>query len=57
MRKAVGPPRKKSRSVGSEIVEALENAVVYAKGDTAKGRTHRILAPSRIKPAAVQRVP
>jgi putative transcriptional regulator len=34
---------KKSRSVGSEIVEALQNAVAYAKGDQSKGRPRQIL--------------
>jgi hypothetical protein len=31
MRNAVSLPRKKSRSVGSEIIEALQSAVAYTK--------------------------
>jgi hypothetical protein len=34
---------KKARSVGAEIIEALHNAVAYAKGDNGKGRTHRMI--------------
>jgi putative transcriptional regulator len=39
---------KKARSVGSEIVEALHNAVAYAKGDQTKGRIHRVTIPPPI---------
>ena len=35
--------KKKARSVGSEIIEALHNAVAYANGDNRKGRTHRMI--------------
>jgi putative transcriptional regulator len=55
MRKAVSPSNKKSRSVGSEIIEALQNAVAYAKGDATKGRAHRILVPPRIDVKQVRR--
>ena len=48
MRKTISPRAKKVRSVGSEIVEALQNAVAYAKGDLSKGRAHRVLVPPRI---------
>jgi putative transcriptional regulator len=46
---------KKARSVGSEIIGALHNAVAYAKGDSSKGRTHRILVPPRINVKRVRR--
>jgi len=46
---------KKARSVGSEIIEALHNAVAYAKGDHSKGRTHRIPLPQRINFKRVRR--
>lgn len=46
---------KKARSVGSEIIEALHNAVAYAKGDNGKARTHRILVPPRINVKRVRR--
>jgi len=46
---------KKARSVGSEIVEALQNAVAYAKGDHTKGRAHRVLVPPRINVKQVRR--
>jgi len=55
MRKAASPIRKKSRSVGSEIIEGLQNAVAYAKGDTTKGRAHRILVPPKIDVKQVRR--
>jgi putative transcriptional regulator len=45
----------KARSVGSEIIAALHNAVAYAKGDNSKGRTHRILVPPRINVKRVRR--
>jgi len=48
MGKTISPSAKKARSVGSEIVEALQNAVAYAKGDHSKGRAHRVLVPQRI---------
>jgi putative transcriptional regulator len=48
MGKTISPSAKKARSVGSEIVEALQNAVAYAKGDHSKGRPHRVLVPPRI---------
>lgn len=40
--------KKNVRSVGSEIVEALQNAVAYARGDQSKGRAHQIPVPPRI---------
>jgi hypothetical protein len=43
MGKTISPSAKKVRSVGSEIIEALENAVAYAKGDHGKGRAHQVL--------------
>ena len=46
---------KKARSVGSEIIEALQNAVAYAKGDHSKGRAHRILVPPRVNVKRVRR--
>jgi putative transcriptional regulator len=55
MRKAVSPRNNKSRSVASEIVEALQNAVAYAKGDATKGRAHRILVLPRIDVKEVRR--
>src|SRR5271165_5433471 len=48
MGKTISPNAKKTRSVGSEIVEALQNAVAYAKGYHSKGRAHRVLVPPRI---------
>ncbi len=48
MEKAISPSAKKARPVGSEIVEALQNAVAYAKGDHSKGRAHRVRVLQRI---------
>jgi hypothetical protein len=48
MKKTMNQNAKKARSVGSETVEALQNAVAYAKGDHSKGRAHRVLVPPRI---------
>ena len=45
--------RAKAPSVGSEIIEALENAVAFAKGDSSKARVHRVIVPPR---SDVQRV-
>jgi putative transcriptional regulator len=55
MGKAISPSRKRSMSVGAEIVEALQNAVAYAKGDQSKGRAHRVLVPPRIDVKQVRR--
>jgi putative transcriptional regulator len=55
MGKPVGPGQKKPASVGAEIVEALQNAVAYAKGDRSKGRAHRVLVPPRIDVKRVRR--
>src|ERR1700685_1507412 len=48
MEEASRKKSKKIRSVGSEIIEALSNAIVYAKGEKTKARAHRILVPQRI---------
>ena|ERR1700722_13870485 len=48
MGKTVSPSRKKVPSVGSEIIEAMQNAVAYAKGDHGMGRAHAVLVPPRI---------
>src|SRR5580658_9884886 len=48
MKKTINRSAKKARSVGSEIVEALQNAVAYAKTDHSNGRAYRALVPSRI---------
>jgi putative transcriptional regulator len=45
----------KARSVGSEIIEALQNAVNYAKGESSKGRAHRVLVPPQINVKRVRR--
>jgi putative transcriptional regulator len=55
MGKTVSARVGKSRSVGSEIVEALQNAVAYAKGDRSKGRAHRVPVPPRIDVKQVRR--
>lgn len=55
MEKSINRSTKKTRSVGSEIVEALQNAVAYAKGDHSKGRAHRVLVPPRIDVKQVRR--
>lgn len=47
--------RAKTRSVGSEIIEGLRNAVAFAKGDNRKGRVHRVLVPARIDVKHVRR--
>jgi putative transcriptional regulator len=55
MGKTGSSPRKKSTSVGSEIVEALQNAVAFAKGDSSKGRSHRVPVPPHIDVKQVRR--
>jgi putative transcriptional regulator len=45
----------KARSVGSEIIEALQNAVNYSKGESSKGRAHRVLVPPQINVKRVRR--
>ena len=47
--------RTKARSVGSEVIEALQNAVAYAEGDKSKARAHQILVPPRINVKQVRR--
>ena len=47
--------RTKARSVGSEVIEALQNAVAYAEGDKSKGRAHQILVPPQINVKQVRR--
>jgi putative transcriptional regulator len=46
--------RTKARSVGSEVIEALQNAVAYV-GDKSKGRAHQILVPPQINVKQVRR--
>ena len=41
--------------MGSEIIEALENAVAYAKGDHSKGRAHRVVVDPQIDVKRVRR--
>src|SRR5580658_4308066 len=55
MEKSINPSAKKARSVGSEIVEALQNAVAYAKGDHSKGRAHRVVTTPQIDVKRVRR--
>jgi putative transcriptional regulator len=47
--------RTKARSVGSEVVEALHNAVAYAKGEATKGRAHRVLVLPQVNVRRVRR--
>jgi putative transcriptional regulator len=55
MGKRINPSRKEASSVGSEIVEALQNAVAYAKGDHSKGRAHRVVTTPQIDVKRVRR--
>lgn len=47
--------KTKARSVGSEVIEALHNAVAYAKGETTKGRAHRVLVLPQVNVRRVRR--
>lgn len=47
--------RPKTPSVGSEIIEGLQNAVAFAKGESSKGRVHRVIVPPRIDVKRVRR--
>lgn len=47
--------RAKTPSVGSEIIEGLQNAVAFAKGNRSKGRVHRIIVPPHIDVKRVRR--
>lgn len=47
--------RAKAPSVGSEIIEGLNNAVAFAEGDTRKGRVHRVIVSPRIDVKRVRR--
>lgn len=42
------PARGKARSAGSEIIEGLQNAVAYAKGNTRGARTHVVRVPAPV---------
>jgi putative transcriptional regulator len=55
MEKVSRTSKTKARPVGSEIIEALQNAVAYAKGETSKGRAHRILVPPQLNVKRVRR--
>jgi putative transcriptional regulator len=55
MEKVSRTSRAKARSVGSDIIEALQNAVTYAKGESSKGRAHRILVAPQINVKRVRR--
>lgn len=47
--------RANAPSVGSEIIEGLQNAVAFAKGGHRKGRVHRVVVPPRIDVKRVRR--
>ncbi len=53
MRKSKPATRRKTGTVGSEIIQGLQNAVAYAKGQNRKVRVHLVRAP---RPVDVRRV-
>ena len=55
MRKSKPTTLRKSRSVGSEIIQGLENAVAYAKGRNRDVRTHVVRVPGPMNVKKVRR--
>ncbi len=45
----------KSRNIGEEIVEGLENAAAFARGDPSKGLPTTIEVPERVDVKAIRR--
>ena len=48
MRKAKANSQRKTRSVGSEIIEGLRNAIAYARGQNRNVRTHVVHVPGPV---------
>lgn len=44
----------KRRSIGDEILEGLNNAVAFARGDTSKGRVHAVDVPESVDVKAIR---
>ena len=46
--------RRARRTVGSEIIEGLRNAIAFAKGDTRGSRIHRVRVPESVDVSSVR---
>ena len=46
--------RLAGRSVGSEIIEGLKNAIAFANGDIRGARVHRVYTPAPVDVASVR---
>ena len=55
MRKNKTTTRRKAGSVGSEIIQGLQNAVAYAKGRNRKIRVHLVQVPGPVDVRKVRR--
>ncbi len=55
MEKAKRTIRRKAGSVGSEIIQGLQNAIAYAKGQNRKVRVHLVHVPGPVDVRKVRR--
>ena len=55
MRKSKTASRRKAASVGSQIIQGLQNAVAYAKGQNRKVRVHPVRVPGTVNVRKVRR--